>query len=101
MIDLNNIVSLVSYKEKKIQESVHARYTKKLIEGIKIVQELESLVREIENEHGSKIFKETWNILPPKEQKETDYSFNALIEKSKECKDKVVPPDYYSKKPSS
>ena len=101
MSTAENIVSIVNYREKKLQESVHARYTKKIIEGIKIICELESLVREIEKEYGSEIFKKTWEILPLEEQKETEYSFDAIINKSKDCKSKVVPLESYSNKPSS
>jgi hypothetical protein len=103
VIDLSkaeNIFSIIDYREKKLQESVHARYTKKIIEGIKIICELESLVREIEKEYGSEIFKKTWENLPLEEQKETEYSFNAIINKSKDCKSKVIPLEFSSKKPS-
>jgi aminopeptidase C len=103
VIDLSNaknVFCIISYKEKKIQESVHTRYMKKIIEGIKAVQELESLMYEIENEYGSKIFKKTWNSLSPNDQMQTEYCFDAIIRKTKHCKEKAIPLEPYSKEPS-
>jgi len=97
---VENVVSIISYKEKKIQEFIHTRYTQKLIEGTKIVQELESLMHEIENEHGLKIFKEIWKALSSNDQMETEYYFDALIRKYRDCKNKAIPSNSYPSKPS-
>ncbi len=100
MSKAENIVSIVGYKEKKIQESVHTRYMEKLVESIKAVQELESVIYEIENEYGPKVLKKTWKSLSSEDQMQSQYCFDALVRKSSECKGKAIPLPISHYKPS-
>ncbi len=93
-----DVVCLTNYKEEKLNHSIHTLYTKKLIEGIEAIQEMEKILYETENDYGSKILKNIWKSLPTNERIELECHFDILIGKIRNCKNKTIPPANY--KPS-